>query len=314
MSGKEWIGLQQKTIKSLDEATRGLRQMITICAEPGIGKTILMTQLFEDILLANEDTCGVFVSWELSGDEILDRIKSRDTVTKWETLRLKSDALLRSKADKLLERIASRMVILEHQNCSERDLTADRIIQEVEQLKRETGCNRCVVCIDYLQIFPVPESVKAGTDLARDDYIVKEIKKIRYHLGDDPVFCISETNKNDGTMGGRNLGKAKGSGRTVYASDAVMFINRITDAELVKHLIMHNGKAVNRTKYGQSAEPIPTSKKEIEEEATAIRDSLLEDGKDFIELSISKIRDGGKRKRILLTNYYEYSSIVEGIH
>jgi KaiC/GvpD/RAD55 family RecA-like ATPase len=310
-SGKTYLGLTQKTIEELDRATLGLRKMITIASGPGVGKTIFISQVVQDVLAAHEDACAVFVSWELTGDEIIDRMKSRALGVKWSELQLSSTPEQREKADALLAPIADRLVIIESANCAEKELTAEKLIREIDALKRYTGCKRCIVCVDYLQIFPVPDEVaNSRSDVGRDDWIIREMKKVRYHLGDDPLLLVSEVNKNSGGMSGKGLEKIKGSGRVPYSSDAVFFLNPLSDEELVRRVHFHNGVTMPVGRYGD----VPDVKKaDIAKTAAAIRGSLLEQGKDYIELYISKIRDGGKRANILLTNNYELSYMESGI-
>lgn len=310
-SGQQYLGLIQNSLPELNEATLGLRKMITVASGPGVGKTIFIAQLVQDVLVANDDACAVLVSWELTGDEIIDRMKSRMLNLKWSDLQLHSTPEQRDQADALLAPIADRMVIIEGSNCAEKELTAEKIIKEADTLKRQTGCKRCIVAVDYLQIFPVPDEVaNSRTDIGRDDYIVKEMKKVRYYLGDDPLLLISEVNKNSGAMGGKGLEKIKGSGRVPYSSDAVFFLNPLTDEELVKVCQFHNGVAVPVGRYATAPE---VDKKSVAKTAAAIRASLLEQGKDYVELYIGKIRDGGKRATILLTNNYELSRMESGI-
>lgn len=307
-AGKKYLGLTQKTIGELDEATLGLRKMITVAAGPGVGKTIFISQLMQDILTHHEDTCAVFVSWELTGDEIIDRMKSRALNAKWYQLQLHSTADQRERADAALASIADRMVIIEAANCAERELTAQKIIREVDALKRSTGCKHCVVCVDYVQIMPVPDEIQACGELAIDKFLVNEMKKIRYHLGDDPLIVVSEVTKMGG-YAGKGLDKAKG-GRIIYASDAAFFLNPLSDDELVKHVQLHNGVVMPVGRFGV---PPKIEKGELPKVVAEIREALTEEGKDYVELSIAKIRDGGKRKSFILTNYYELSRMEPGI-
>src|SRR6202012_5370163 len=71
--GKEFLGLPQRTIAKLDEATLGLRGLILLAAPPNIGKTTLATQIGMDIVKNNPDACFLFLSLEMSRFEILTR-------------------------------------------------------------------------------------------------------------------------------------------------------------------------------------------------------------------------------------------------
>lgn len=307
--GQRWIGLIQKTLPELDEATLGLRGLIAIPAGPNSGKTILASQLFQDVLFANPDACGVFISWEMTGDEILTRMKSRLTNTEWRDLRLKNTPELLAEADRAVSIIGDRFTIIDQGNCSKYDLTAERVIREIDWIKRDTGCKRCVVVLDYAQLWPVPDTGRPLTDIQRDDYIVDELKKIRYHLGEDPFLVIYETNKTDG-YSGKNLSKMKGSGRGAYGSDCVFFLNQLSDEDLLENFILHNGGIVPRAKYSDEA---PPTGRELQRQAEEIRAILKTRGYDYLELNISKGRDGTEKKRIFLTNYHKFSQVEQGL-
>lgn len=311
-SGLEFIGLPQRTLPDLDKLTLGLRRLITVASGPGTGKTILVSQLVQDILANNLDSCAVFVSWELTGDEIIDRMKSRASRVSWEELQLRSTPEMRDAADRALENIADRIVILEPENCP--DLNAEKILTEVALLKSRTGCKRAVVVIDYFQIFPVPDEItESKNEINVEKYLVDQMKKIRRHLGDDPLIVISEVNKSDGTMRAEGMEKVKGSVRLIYASDAVFLINTLSDEQLVHNAYLRNGQVMPIPRYGGWDDSDDIKKAELKEKAQELRDALTVHGKDFLELAIVKIRDGGKRKRFFMTNFYNISAMEPGI-
>ena len=313
--GAKSLGLLQYTLPSLDTATSGIRKFILLAAPPGMGKTFLQSQIMQDVLLNNEDTCGVYVSWELAGEELIDRMKSRALHMNYKDLQTKTTYEIRKKADWELSKIGDRITILEPSNCSEHEMSAEKIIYEIDRLKRETGCKHCIVCIDYLQIFPVPSDIaNSRTDIGRDDFIVSEMKKIRYYLKDDPLFVIAELNKGgEPGMAGKGLEKIKGSGRAVYSADGVFFLNSLNDEELVSNIRCHDGMLISKGKhsYGTIDWTLP-NKKDLPEIVKPIREQMKKENKEYQELSIRKFRDGGTRADINLTLNYACCDFKEG--
>src|SRR5690606_32677131 len=73
--GKEFLGLPQKTIPKLDDLLLGLRKFIMLAAAPNVGKTAITIQLGLDVLKNNDDACFVYVSLEMSREDVIDRMR-----------------------------------------------------------------------------------------------------------------------------------------------------------------------------------------------------------------------------------------------
>lgn len=84
--GREYIGLPQKTLDDLDQATLGLRGLMVLAAAPNVGKTALSVQLGTDVVVHNPDACFIFLSLEMTRWDILSRIKCRLAKMDWKTL------------------------------------------------------------------------------------------------------------------------------------------------------------------------------------------------------------------------------------
>lgn len=77
------IGLSQRTLPALDEASLGLRGLVILAGAPSAGKTSLALQLGTDVLRAHADAvCGV-ASLEMPRDDLYTRIEARLAELEW---------------------------------------------------------------------------------------------------------------------------------------------------------------------------------------------------------------------------------------
>lgn len=246
--GKELLGLPQRRIPRLDEATSGLRGLMLLAAAPNVGKTVLAVQFGLDVVRHNPDAVFLFVSLEMARHEILTRMKQNLGKLDWETLVFGSpgmrggpngpwfkdmDLARYRKANEELRRIGDRIRILDSRNCP--DVTVREIVRQVEDMKAKTGATRAFVAVDYLQVFPVP-STKARdlrSDLDADKWRISAMKEIRDRTG-DAVLVIAEARKPSPSSGagsrpsttekqtwGGDLADVMGSARGVYTPDIV---------------------------------------------------------------------------------------------
>jgi DNA primase len=314
--GKEYIGLPQKGIPSLDAATLGLRHMTAIAAAPGAGKTTLMLQLCYDVLKNNPDTCCIIVSLEMSEEELLTRFKCRATATPYGKLLLESDQAMRERANAAIESVMARTFIIDEQVYPE--VTAELLIRDIARLKSETGCKRVIVGIDYAQVYPIPEAARRGlrSENERDDWRVEELKRIRNAIAPDPLLVVSAISKGDGFKAG-GLESLKGSSSFSYAADNCFVLNKITETELLS-TVQLTGKTFSLkplargSRYGGRGRK-KASELTADQEAEALElltNEMDRQGKDFVELRIVKYR-GGKMKTFILSHRHVCSDMRE---
>jgi hypothetical protein len=307
--GKKYLGLRVKTITEFNDNMLGLRKLILLAAAPNVGKTALTIQLAMDVLLTEPDACLVYVSLEMSAEEIFTRMNLHLSELNFDTYVLGSQQAeegnnyhhffsqeeLRKidSGHKEIEKIGNRLQIIDESSCS--NLDANTIINYVENLKRETGCQRAIIVIDYLQVWPIPSTLRLTSDTEADKWRIGQIKKIRdalNQINQDPVIVISEARKpspNADTWGS-DLSDVMGSARGTYTPDAVLLLSQLSDKEL-------------EDLWKKESLPIITNKRG-ESGGSVIREHLANQGVAISFLKMPKGRDGMKRFSTLLTFYF----------
>jgi replicative DNA helicase len=251
--GKDFIGLCQKTIPSLDACLSGLRKFIILAAAPNVGKTALTIQIGIDTLKNNNDTCLLYVSLEMTCEDILDRIRCNLAQITWTKLYFGSSKngdkgwYTKEEQERLdsskheLEKFGKKILILDEE--TDPGITPEKIINYVNTLKKKSGCKRVILIIDYLQTFPVPESKNFGSDNSEDRYRIKQMKKIAKAINNDPMIVISEARK-PSSSGSSNWVNSKadilGSSRTGYAATGVLLLSPLTKEDLKNEELPEN--------------------------------------------------------------------------
>ncbi|NNM43453.1 MAG: AAA family ATPase [Chlamydiae bacterium] len=297
--GQKYIGLCQKSIPVLDESLLGLRKLILLAAQPNVGKTALTIQLALDIVQNNPNACMVYFSLEMTARDILIRMCCHLSQMDYETFVLGSgnqnrladpDAYFTKeelskieKTKKALLAFGDRIQIVDSNMTSSIDSLS--AINYINSIKDKTGCNRVVVVIDYLQVWPMNPNLRFSSENEIDKWKVGEIKKIRDAINDDPILVISEARKPSGKEGswGDDMADVMGSARGTYTPDVVMLMTQISDRVLIDW-------AKNSSVKGNSTE----------EQAEWIRNGLAKQGKSLCKLKAPKVRDGMKRFNAIL--------------
>ncbi len=300
--GRQFIGLPQKTIAGLDRATLGLRGLMLLAAAPNVGKTALAVQLGLDAVAHNPDACFLFLSLEMTSQEIVTRMLCNRAHLDWRTLVLGSrpggeeaegasltaeERAALETARLELERLGERILILDETNFPEP--TVERILDQVTRLKAQTGCRRSIILVDYLQAFPLPwhgdKSLAALEASEADAWRVGAMKTLRDRTG-DAVLVISEVRRPEpGQDWAASLKDVVGSSRTIYTPDMVMLLQPLSEAEALK---------------------------EIGGDPAAARALMERVGMTFNRLIIAKGRDGVTRDTIRLTFFFRQSRFAGG--
>jgi len=291
--GKEFIGLPQKMLPTLDDLLLGLRKFIVLAAAPNVGKTALTIQLGLDVIKNNLNACLIYISLEMSREDVIDRMRCHLTPITYKKLYFGStrdddsgwystsemENLVNSK--EMLAELAPRILILSEDSSPQ--LTADKIIQHVNELKKSTGCSKTIVIIDYLQVFPVADTEfkKIFSENDMDRYRISQIKILRAKLRNDPLIVIAEARKpsSNSSNWATSMADVLGSSRIAYACDAGILLNVISDEELKERT---NNNA----------------------EGSVIRDNLSRSGFSILRLTVDKGRDGMRKGDILLKYHF----------
>ena len=320
--GCEFLGLPQRTIPRLDRALLGLRGLMLLAAMPNVGKTALAVQLGTDVVENNPDACFLFVSLEMSRWEILSRIKCRLARMSWKTLVFGNappghqrgrgrevfftpDELHRLHlAEEKLKNFGQRIRILDERNFPQP--TAEKVLQQLQDLKERTGTKRGFILIDYLQVWPVPEHLSSTirTDLDADKWRIGIMKTLRDATeGQDAIMTISEARKpSENTAWGSSLADVMGSARGTYTPDVVFLFQAHEDADLARALGM-----------GEAPRNAPQKLKEWQEKLASHKRRLQEQGLAPTRLIIAKGRDGVMRDTIDLSFHFRESWFEEGL-
>jgi replicative DNA helicase len=314
--GKKYLGLRVKTIEEFNEKLKGLRKLILLAAAPNIGKTALTVQLAQEVLSEEEDSCLVYISLEMNWDEIFTRMNLCLSGLDFDTFVLGKEQIenengreplfspdeLRKieEAAKWLENIGDRLQIIDSSTCP--TLNSDTVINYIERLKTHTKCNRVIVVIDYLQVWPIPQGLRFSSDIEADKWRIGEIKKIRdavNKVNQDPVIVISEARKpssNDDAWGA-DLSDVMGSARGTYTPDAVLLLSALQPAQLKK--VWEQMKMPNITYRENGNEP------EDSKDPSNIKGFLARHGIAICNLKMPKARDGMKKFNILLAFHFD---------
>jgi replicative DNA helicase len=305
--GKDFIGLKQVTLPSLDKLTLGIRGNILLAAAPNVGKTALTIQTALDVLKNNPNACVVYLSLEMPKLSIISRIRCHLAKMNWDTLvfgsvkEQKSDPLFKKEeflrlkqADEILKKIGNRFCIITEKDCGE--ISTSSVLRIVEDLKKKTGCARTFIVLDYLQVWPIPDKVlrTIRSDNEADKWRIGQLKIISETLVDDPVLSISEARKppDKTTSWGGELSDIMGSARNSYTPDMVLLYRSVLD------------KAGISMFFNKEAKP-------SDDQIEAIVQKYTEDCCDLQQVTLRKGRDGMKRGSFFLKFHYMKNTFEE---
>jgi hypothetical protein len=211
------------------EVMDGWNGLIMVPAAPGTGKTTFALQAGLEAVEANPDSVFVFFSYELTFDEVRQRVISHMSGVTVRDIRRAAVADQRfDEARRRLDAIADRFAIVSSDMVGRIGGTTDpadafRPLQDiVESMRRRAGVPRSFVVVDNMQqMTPVLEMPGKVLDpMEVDRYAMEGFKGLRNRLGTrDPLMVIAETRKDD--FGEPDLGSVLGTGRTVYAADHI---------------------------------------------------------------------------------------------
>lgn len=306
--GKEYIGLKVSSINEFNEKFLGLRGLILLAAAPNVGKTALTIQLALEMISEQENVCLAYFSLEMTEEEIFRRMLLSLSKTDFKSLVFGSNHLNSGRIDfsqneynnielakKKLTESENRIQIIDTKTCP--FLDAKLVINYVENLKEKTKCNRAVVIIDYLQVWPLSSNVRFANELESDKWRIGEMKKIKDAMKNDPTIVISEARKPQGSgdAWGGDMSDIMGSARGSYTPDAVILLTNIGNKDLSELWKKHNLPKISNN--GTS-----------ENEEIEIKNLLNEIGISLIKLRVPKGRDGMERFEVILQFYFRQNN------
>ena len=240
--GSALLGLKSG-LDNLDKKTRGLRDLIVICAPPGQGKTALILEVIHGVLQhVHENDCAVLLlSLEMNEVEIVVRMLSRlsglqedviycgDDFTENDCLDPKTREKL-TKAEHKYKQISKRMMLVDAPQLDSKPPTERQILAMVDHLKKTAKTSHVLVVVDYLQLL----DTGGQEGLQADRHQFQQLQNVK-HAG-YTVVAISESRKPASSKDAWTTGLAdiKGDGRLGYGASGVFLIRPMTNQEVAR--------------------------------------------------------------------------------
>lgn len=304
MHERNWLGMRLGRWPKVDDSLCGLRGLLILAAAPGVGKTQLTVQWATDVLESNPEACVVYVTLEMSREELATRMVAIQAGTDYRRLlvgdprghfqsngmRLTAALVGRlGEARRYLEDFGPRLVVVDkwqldpnpNREGSERDAWVERMATFIDECKARAGAERALVVIDNLQAIPTPMADAADT-FARDVRTIEGMRTLHTRLSGgqldgDALVLVSEVSKRAFTVGS-GQGDVLGTGRNAYRADGVWGL---------------------------------THRKYVEADPDADDDKLVPANPRQLKLTLWKGRAGMNRGDINLTWNDEYSALNE---
>jgi len=203
-SDRGFVGLDAG-FPHLNQVLNGLGQGLFIFAgPPSSGKTTFLKQLADQVA-EKEQIPVLFFSFEQSAEELriktlarLAKVNSRDIIKGRTTKTVEEYPggptveiwTLVEGAGKKYQDFGRFMRIVE----ADRETTIGKIRILAQAAKQQTGADRVLIVIDYLQILPVQNQKDFGSTKDRVDWICSELRRLARDLN-SPVIAISSENR-----------------------------------------------------------------------------------------------------------------------
>ena len=318
--GRDIYGMAQKTLPKLDKTLSGIHGLIVLAAQPGVGKTTLTFQIGLDILVQNSDTAFLFVSLEMSLDDMdigalasLSGVSASDIMLGNPNFRPSPGTDLPHASEhyfprddyEALEAAKTKLAELSPRfrmrtEAQLGEVTVETLVDEIESLKSASGAKRVFLAVDYLNVWPAPDAIAGMNELEIDKWRIKQMQQLRQAVGrDGAVMVISELRK---TNGGdeTTINSIMGSARTGYAPEHALILERISDADLAR-----------QSGHKPSGESGKAKEQDMADHGKTIRLDLATKGESKQVLTIVKSRRPGKHGRVFLNHQFWKASYTE---
>jgi len=311
--GKKYLGLTVETLDEFNENFLGLRGLMLLAAAPNVGKTALTVQIALEVLSSQEDACLVYVSLEMSEEQIFRRMLLNLSETSFRTFVFGSQKQstfdgegratyftkqetehIKKARQKLIE-FRNRLQIIDQSRCPYID--ARTVINYVESLKAKTGTSKAIVIIDYLQVWPTNPNIRLTSENEIDKWRIGEMKRIRDAMNkeEEPVIVISEARKPSNgkeEVWGGDMSDVMGSARGTYTPDVVTLLSQVLPKTLKK---LWDDNHLSK---------VPSEKETTDEEGVAIKNFLSKNGIALCRIDVPKARDGMQKFSTLLEFHF----------
>ncbi|MBA3954654.1 toprim domain-containing protein [Candidatus Dependentiae bacterium] len=249
--GKEFIGLPQRSLPLLDDYLSGMRNLIVIAASPALHKTGLGIQNALDILIHNPEACLVYVTFEMTTQEVIYAMRCYLAGISLTTLLFGSDKQAKSgvyftqeeqhqleASAKLLKTLGERITILDLQTCPL--ITAEVILTQVGKLKAQTGAARSVIVIDSLEQWPLPSDLEfvVATDKQLNTWRMNQAKKLKQLQFNNPVIVLCQA---PALVHIKNTQQELDTLAHLSSSDFLLILRPLSDIELADAWLTYKG-------------------------------------------------------------------------
>ncbi len=226
-TGKPVMGISSG-IPKLDQITGGWEEGLALLgAGPGVGKTTTATQMAK--AAAREGVPVVFATFENSPSNlVLKMVCSHGRINTRDVRRGYADPDQLASAAVAIEPVLRRIALIEGTG----RLTVAQLRARALQAMNHHGTDKCLVIVDYLQLWAKASAELRGMLSAREriEALSAELGQLARRLK-NPVLAIVSQNREKGAYGangsgGATLDSLKESGDLEYAADLVMFLTR----------------------------------------------------------------------------------------
>lgn len=303
--GSNVFGMTQKTIPLLDEAIQGFQGLNLISGKSGEGKTMAALQWALDILDNHPDTCCLIVSADMLAKRLQKRLLCNRAGLSYREL---EHGTAEGGGHTEIERRSFNKGFVSLSDIAHRIQIVDRfsmpvagrqeILRRMAGLKESSGCRRCLLVIDYLELLHLPPEIARLNQNQIDEFLIEEVRYIADGMQDEAIMCMTEAKKDDSS--GTINDSFRGSVRKIHRADTTILLRPFNAEELVNTFIMSGDRAARRV-------PKPTSDelKNASKLAKELKAALSKQEQSPTYLCIGKARDGGHRAEIPVMHYFK---------
>jgi replicative DNA helicase len=215
----------------------------------------------------DNDAVAIFLSLDMYRDEIMTRLDCNLSGLDWATINFGSAGLrnrqqgpwfheghlrqLREADQQLREQQIDRRLLVHDWTTLSPDITSDRLVAMLGDLKSQVGASRALLIVDYLQKIGVPDEVSRRGELEADRHRIQILKDViaktrtNENPNGDTVLAISEARKPASSKDswGTQMSELMGSARLAYAPDAVFLYRPATEKDVTDGLFNPGSQA-----------------------------------------------------------------------
>ncbi|MDF3054408.1 MAG: dnaB [Gammaproteobacteria bacterium] len=208
----------------LDEMTSGLQRgdLVIVAARPSMGKTVLMMNMVENIIMRSDNTKPALVfSMEMSGEQLALRLissQARVEQNKVRTGQLTNEDWFR--VTDVVGKLSSKLLFVDDTPA----LSPGELRARARRLAREHG-GISVIAVDYLQLMQVPGAKENRTTEVSE--ISRNLKAVARELN-VPLIAVSQLNRGLEQRQDKRpvMSDLRESGAIEQDADLIMFIYR----------------------------------------------------------------------------------------